>query len=607
MVAANGQPDAAAVTDGEADIWASFLHDAHSSRQLPVRQLLVLGNPQAGKSDLITHIARGAAGKSSAVRGSGFEQIDVNGVNIDLGVSYAYTDITGDDDHEDLLMRLGFYHMSSPHHSHQALLPLNADFQASTLAVIVLDWSKPWLFLEQLEGWLAMLETLIKSTVQPAADANQPVDTEWWERLREAVDIHWKTYAEPSAQANGEGGGQSRPVSLQIDALLPLGPGCLTRNLGIPIAIVCAKSDYMTVLEREQDYREERFDFIQQVLRTIALQYGAGLFYTTVQKPATFATLRAYALHRLCSNTTAFAYPHKAQVIERDTIAIPAGWDSRGKIKLLRDGFVCEDFDMHSEGFTSTDINSQSVDPLLLLEDLGKAIVSPDGVAAYASVVVNAQAARMKTLAPITITAEDEQQFLERQAELLSKSGVSTGAANDMINSASAAENAAARLARLARLKQQPDPNGTTASATATAAAAAAAVSAQPRLAAPGQLNLPTTPGIVSAGEGGTGTPTDQNQVLANFFQSLLKKSSSSATTPTSLVPPSLSPSVSASNIGTLTGAGAAPSALAGGSVVSSGGAAAGKKDLTKELERIRMGLSIPGAANSAPPSANPQ
>lgn len=32
----------------------------------------------------------------------------------------------------------------------------------------------------------------------------------------------------------------------------------------------------------------------------------------------------------------------KAQVIERDTVFVPSGWDSWGKIKVLREGFDCE-------------------------------------------------------------------------------------------------------------------------------------------------------------------------------------------------------------------------------------------------------------------------
>lgn len=116
---------------------------------------------------------------------------------------------------------------------------------------------------------------------------------------------------------------------------------------------------------------EERTDSIMQVLRTICLKCmcvvltrisvtelqcvdGAGLFYTT-PLPDTLQVLRQYALHLLFmppapSPTMAgseapapvrnpFPFQHKPNALDRDRIVVPAGWDSWGKISVLRDGF----------------------------------------------------------------------------------------------------------------------------------------------------------------------------------------------------------------------------------------------------------------------------
>lgn len=55
-------------------------------------------------------------------------------------------------------------------------------------------------------------------------------------------------------------------------------------------------------------------------------------------------------MHRLLSNQNGKTYPFhaKAQVVERDTVFVPSGWDSWGKIKVLREGFDCESI---SEGW----------------------------------------------------------------------------------------------------------------------------------------------------------------------------------------------------------------------------------------------------------------
>ncbi|OMJ08524.1 Cytoplasmic dynein 1 light intermediate chain 1 [Smittium culicis] len=174
------------------------------------------------------------------------------------------------------------------------------------------------------------------------------------------------------------------------EVLLPLESGTLDLNFGIPIIIVCTKSDAMAQLERESMFNEEIFDYIQQTLRSICLQLGAALFYTSQASPMTFSELRHYTIHRLLSRNikkttfsnetltnqsfkpnkddadtemqildsddtnpqvnnslemdedhVAYNYPFRlsAQVLERDTVRVPSGWDTKAKINFLRDGF----------------------------------------------------------------------------------------------------------------------------------------------------------------------------------------------------------------------------------------------------------------------------
>jgi dynein light intermediate chain 1 len=71
------------------------------------------------------------------------------------------------------------------------------------------------------------------------------------------------------------------------------------------------------------------------------------LFFTAQSKPSSFEILRSYVLHHLFGksghNTSsgAFTFPHRALTVERDVLLVPAGWDSFGKIRALRDGFDC--------------------------------------------------------------------------------------------------------------------------------------------------------------------------------------------------------------------------------------------------------------------------
>jgi dynein light intermediate chain 1 len=96
------------------------------------------------------------------------------------------------------------------------------------------------------------------------------------------------------------------------------------------------------------------------MLFRLTLVDGASLFYTAPTQPTTYTLLRSYLLHRLYSipppltsdNSAAqsipiptshasarFPFPHRANVLDGDAVMVPSGWDSWGKINVLREGF----------------------------------------------------------------------------------------------------------------------------------------------------------------------------------------------------------------------------------------------------------------------------
>nr|KAF6409671.1 dynein cytoplasmic 1 light intermediate chain 2 [Rousettus aegyptiacus] len=117
---------------------------------------------------------------------------------------------------------------------------------------------------------------------------------------------------------------------------LPLGDNVLTHNLGIPVLVVCTKCDAVSVLEKEHDYREEHFDFIQSHLRRFCLQYGAALIYTSVKEEKNLDLLYKYIVHK----TYGFHFTTPALVVEKDAVFIPAGWDNEKKIAILHENFT---------------------------------------------------------------------------------------------------------------------------------------------------------------------------------------------------------------------------------------------------------------------------
>ena len=72
----------------------------------------------------------------------------------------------------------------------------------------------------------------------------------------------------------------------------------------------------ISILERDYDYKEEHFDFIQQAVRHFCLQFGASLFYISVKEDKNCDLLYKYLVHRI------YGFPFKtpALVVEKDAV-----------------------------------------------------------------------------------------------------------------------------------------------------------------------------------------------------------------------------------------------------------------------------------------------
>jgi hypothetical protein len=140
-------------------------------------------------------------------------------------------------------------------------------------------------------------------------------------------------------------------------------------------------------MELEKLHSNQVFDFIQQSLRIVALEYGASLVYVSTLRPDTIHQLQEYVMDTLFQTRIT----RKPQVLERDVIFIPFGWDSVGKIKMTQDTFPCDQY-----------LDDQTISPFLEQD--------------YQSVISKKQDIVLKD---VLIVPENEQEFLERQASIL--------------------------------------------------------------------------------------------------------------------------------------------------------------------------------------------
>ncbi|KAI6034590.1 dynein light intermediate chain-domain-containing protein [Pisolithus microcarpus] len=330
------------------DLWSSILDSVSSTRSIPSKQVLILGQPSTGKSLLASALLQKPVSDDSKEES-----------RTDFALGYDWSDVKDGD--EDTLARLSVYTAPSDAKAYSALLPHflpPKNVLPHTAVMIVLDWTRPWTFVEELETWLKWVEQWAKG------DGSREVEIVR-EENRERLQMHLQHYTEPSTDT------LPMTSNLTSSTVLPLGPGTFTHNsAGVPIIVVCTKADLIDegsnligpgtsgmggMVKGKGGEWEERTDSIMQVLRTICLKYGAALFYTTPQ-PSTLQVIRQYTLHLLfippapspsisagveapTSIRNPFMFHHRPNTLDRDRIIVPAGWDSWGKIIVLREGF----------------------------------------------------------------------------------------------------------------------------------------------------------------------------------------------------------------------------------------------------------------------------
>ena len=117
---------------------------------------------------------------------------------------------------------------------------------------------------------------------------------------------------------------------------MPLGEGVLKVNLGIPIIVVVNKIDIMYQQSDKGKLLQENLDFIQMNLREYCLLYGASVLFTSSKnrESKNLDTLYQYLNHRLYD----LSFTQKPQIVQKDELFIPSGFDSLNLIQSLAKG-----------------------------------------------------------------------------------------------------------------------------------------------------------------------------------------------------------------------------------------------------------------------------
>ncbi|KAK2819963.1 hypothetical protein Q7C36_021609 [Tachysurus vachellii] len=341
------------------NLWSSILSEVstRSSTKLPSgRNILLFGDDGSGKTTLMTKLQ----GVEHNKKGRGLEYLYLN---------------VHDEDRDDVTRCNVWILDGDVYHKGLLKFTVSSESLKDSVAVFVVDMSRPWSIMESLQKWTSVLREHVDKLKIPPEDMRD-MELRMVRAFQEYVEPEEATPSSPQRRGDDE------------SVLLPLGENVLTHNLGIPVLIVCSKCDAVTVLEKDHDYREEHFDFIQSHLRRFCLQYGAALIYTSVKEEKNLDLLYKYMVHKLYD----FHFSTAALVVEKDAVFIPSGWDNEKKISILHENFTT----VRPEDLTTV----RPEDPF---EDF---IIKPPV---------------RKLVHDKEINAEDEQVFLMKQQSLLAK------------------------------------------------------------------------------------------------------------------------------------------------------------------------------------------
>jgi len=231
----------------------------------------------------------------------------------------------------------------------------------------------------------------------------------------------------------------------------------------------------MNQLEKEFNYKDSHFDFIQQHLRRICLTYGASLVYTSAKKNVNCDVLLQYIHHKLYN----FDFTHKAQLMDKDSLLIPAGFDSVSKITT--------DFD-------NQDLTKDA-------DDSFEEIIKIPKIVQQQSAESNSEAA---------VAAEEDQEFLRKYKEV-----IDSDAKEDKNKNQAPGSGLFQSLQRFGGIASPEKVENN-----ATHPAAPSTSSPDPKARLP--PSPAPSPGAADRGE--AQTPASEHQVLADFFNSLINK-----------------------------------------------------------------------------------
>jgi dynein light intermediate chain 1 len=303
-------------------LWDKILRDSSQSKRYSEGNLILVGRPGSGIKSLISELQLGPGSLGTSPHFTNLlSPKDQLPSTSPLEYSYINSKDPADNSKEKL-SKVNVYSLEQPELKSLLSFALNSKSLDKTLFGIVLDWEQPWRFTQDLETWTDIWHETLGKVL-----SSLPLEEQ--DKLVKNVEDYVKSYRPPGTTAS------------ILQDLPPLTEGVLTVNLGIPILVICNKSELVWTLDKNPEQNEKMLDVALKTLREFCVTYAASLFYVSTSTKTNLGVLYDYLMHRLYG----FNFGHKPDLVSRDMIFVPSGLDSPSLINEMN--FLTGDKQFH--------------------------------------------------------------------------------------------------------------------------------------------------------------------------------------------------------------------------------------------------------------------
>ena len=293
-------------------LWERILSDSSQSKRYREGTLILVGRKNSGSRYLISSLQKGPGNLGKNTMYTQLISPD-DPIPVSCPLKYSYINAKDiNDPQSDKISKVNIYTLEQPELKSLLEFALNTKTLDKTIFGIVLDWENPWRFTQDLEMWVDLWHEMLGKVM-----SSLPLEEQ--DSLVKSVSDYVKRYREPDSASKNE----------EVLDDIPLTDGVLQVNLGVPIMVFCCKSDLVWTVDKNRDQNERILDCALKTLREFCLTYGASLFYISSKNGTNVGQVYDYIMHRLYG----FEFRHKPQILLRDQIFIPSGWDSPNLIK----------------------------------------------------------------------------------------------------------------------------------------------------------------------------------------------------------------------------------------------------------------------------------